>query len=92
MRTTNRRIRAYGLLSYRPRVVLPLANRHRQLQLTWCQGVMVWDAMKIGSRSLLVFLDRNMTAQSYINNVLQPVALPYLQQLQNQIFQQDNAR
>lgn len=34
-----------------------------------------------------------MIAQSYINNVLKPVALPYLQQLETLLFfQQDNAR
>nr|CAI5827827.1 unnamed protein product [Callosobruchus analis] len=32
-------------------------------------------------------IDRNMTSQSYISNVLQPI-----KQLQNPIFQQDNAR
>nr|CAH7764274.1 unnamed protein product [Callosobruchus chinensis] len=43
MRTTYRTIMAYGLLTYRPRLVLPLTNRHRQLRLTWCQKRAHWN-------------------------------------------------
>nr|CAH7734264.1 unnamed protein product [Callosobruchus chinensis] len=53
---------------------------------------MVWGAITIRSRLPLVFIGRNMTDQSDINNVLQSVALPYLQQLQKPTFQHDNAR
>nr|CAH7712140.1 unnamed protein product [Callosobruchus chinensis] len=61
-------------------------------RLCLTRGVMVWGSITIGSRLHLVFLDRSMASQSYINNVIQPVALPFLQQLQNPTFQQDNAR
>ncbi|MBJ5464031.1 transposase [Salmonella enterica subsp. enterica serovar Derby] len=56
------------------------------------RGVMVWSAITMDSRSLLVRIRGTMTARRYVSDVLQPVALPYLQRLQNAVFQQDNAR
>lgn len=145
IRTVYRRIRSFGLQSYRPRLILPLTQRHRDARLQWCQeraqwdqewnrvvfsdesrfclwahdgrrrvrrrrgerrevqycleretaltrGVTVWGAIAYGSRSPLVFLQGNLNAQGYINDILEPVTLPYLQELENHIFQQDNAR
>lgn len=43
MRSIYRRIRTYGLQSYRPRLVLPLTNRHRQLRLAWCEERAHWN-------------------------------------------------
>lgn len=56
------------------------------------RGVMVWGAIAYNSRSPLVRINGNMTAQRYVDDVIQPVALPFLQGLPNAIFQQDNAR
>ncbi|VEN51139.1 unnamed protein product, partial [Callosobruchus maculatus] len=42
-RTIYRTIRTYGLLSCRPRLVLSLTNRYRQLQLTRCQKRALWN-------------------------------------------------
>lgn len=46
-----------------------------------------WDsADPYGRRHLLVFLNRNMNANHYINYVLKAFAVPYPQQLENLIF------
>ena len=56
------------------------------------RGIMVWGAIAYNSVSPLVRIRGTMTAQRYVDNVLRPVAIPYLQGLPNAIFQQDNAR
>ncbi|KAF1016520.1 MAG: hypothetical protein GAK29_04524 [Acinetobacter bereziniae] len=53
---------------------------------------MIYSAIRNGSRSFLVFISRSLTARQYINNVLEPVLLPYLQEHLSSIFQQNNAR
>jgi hypothetical protein len=52
-------------------------------------GVMVCGAIHFGSRSLLVFIQGSLNAARYINEVLEPVLLPYLQGHRNCVFQQD---
>ncbi|RZC37638.1 hypothetical protein BDFB_013342, partial [Asbolus verrucosus] len=47
---------------------------------TYIQGVIVWSAILYGRRSPIVFIE----------NVLQPVLIPYVNSLQNPIFQQNN--
>lgn len=144
LRTVYRRIRGFGLQSYRPHLVLPLTAQHRQQRLEWCRlrmhwivewykvvfsdesrfclgmhdgrmrvrrrrgerrdiqfsverhvhrvvGVMVWGAIAYGSRSQLVFIQTTMNAQRYIDEVVEPHILPYLQTLEDPLFQQDNA-
>lgn len=143
--TLYRRIRSFGLRSYRPLLTLPLTPEHRARRLEWCNdrrnwvqewhhvvfsdesrfclwvhdgrkrvrrfrgerrnpdffverhtartpGLMVWGAICHGSRSPLVFIEGTLTATSYVANVLEPILLPYLQDLEAPIFQQDNAR
>ena len=140
-----RRIRPFGLHSYRPHLVLPLTAEHRRQRLEWCRerlqwdqewnsvvfsdesrfclgmhdgrqrvrrlrgerrnlafsverhvartvGVMIWGSICIGSRSPLIFIQGSMTAVRYIQEVLEPVAIPYIQRIGNALFQQDNAR
>lgn len=140
-----RRIRSFGLRSYRPHLVLPLTAEHRRQRLEWCRerlnwdlewntvvfsdesrfclgshdgrqmvrrlrgerrnpsfsverhvartvGVMVWGAICYGSRSPLIFIQGSMTARRYIDVVLDPAAIPYVQGIANAMFQQDNAR
>ena len=56
------------------------------------RGIMVWGAIAYDSRSPLVRIEGTMTAQRYVDDVLRPVTLPFLQGVPNAIYQQDNAR
>ena len=59
-------------------------------------SVMVWGGIMANSRTKLTVLDGNLNAQRYCDDVLTPVALPFIaerrRQQQDVIFQQDNAR
>lgn len=52
---------------------------------------MVWAGISYGHRTPLVFIDGNLTAQRYVDVILQPVVVPFVRQ-HNVTFQQDNAR
>ncbi|UYV85075.1 Transposase [Cordylochernes scorpioides] len=56
------------------------------------RGIMVWGAIAYDSRSPLLRIQGTMTAQRYVDDVLRPVTLPYLQGVPNTLYQQDNAR
>ncbi|UYV66228.1 Transposase [Cordylochernes scorpioides] len=56
------------------------------------RGIMVWGAIAHDSRSPLLRIQGTMTAQRYVDDVLRPVTLPYLQGVPNALYQQDNAR
>ncbi|UYV84139.1 hypothetical protein LAZ67_X001302 [Cordylochernes scorpioides] len=56
------------------------------------RGIMVWGAIAYDSRSPLFRIQGPMTAQRYVDDVLRPVTLPYLQGVPNALYQQDNAR
>ncbi|UYV68866.1 hypothetical protein LAZ67_6001345, partial [Cordylochernes scorpioides] len=56
------------------------------------RGIMVWGAIAYDSRSPLLGIQGTMTAQRYVDDVLRPVTLPYLQGVPNALYQQDNAR
>ncbi|UYV66530.1 Transposase [Cordylochernes scorpioides] len=56
------------------------------------RGIMVWGAIAYDSRSPLFRIQGTMTAQRYVDDVLRPVTLPYLQGVPNALYQQDNAR
>ncbi|UYV66563.1 hypothetical protein LAZ67_4002086 [Cordylochernes scorpioides] len=56
------------------------------------RGIMVWGAIAYDSRSPLLRIQGTMTAQQYLDDVLRPVTLPYLQGVPNALYQQDNAR
>ncbi|UYV82869.1 hypothetical protein LAZ67_22001161 [Cordylochernes scorpioides] len=56
------------------------------------RGIMVWGAIAYDSRSPLLRIQGTMTAQRYVDDVLRPVTLPYLQGVPNALNQQDNAR
>ncbi|UYV63778.1 Transposase [Cordylochernes scorpioides] len=56
------------------------------------RGIMVWGAIAYDSRSPLLRIQGTMTAQRYVDYVLRPVTLPYLQGVPNALYQQDNAR
>ncbi|GFV91073.1 transposable element Tc1 transposase [Trichonephila clavipes] len=53
---------------------------------------MVWGAIAYDSSSPLVRIQGTLNAQCYVQKVLRPVAIPYLQGLPNAIFQQDDGR
>ncbi|GFX45807.1 transposable element Tc1 transposase [Trichonephila clavipes] len=55
-------------------------------------GVMVWGAIAYYGRSQLLRIVGNLNSTQYINKVLQPQAIPFLQGLPGAVFQQDNAR
>ncbi|UYV66469.1 hypothetical protein LAZ67_4001791 [Cordylochernes scorpioides] len=55
------------------------------------RGIMVWGAFAYDSRSPLLRIQGTMTAQRYVDDVLRPVTLPYLQGVPNALYQ-DNAR
>lgn len=55
-------------------------------------SVMVWGGIMGGRKTELVVIHGNINAQSYINNVLQPTAVPFLQRHGPGILMQDNAR
>ena len=55
-------------------------------------GIMVWGGIRGNVTTNLVVIDGNLTAQRYINTVLQPEVIPFLQRHPNTLFQQDNAR
>ncbi|UYV66325.1 hypothetical protein LAZ67_4001331, partial [Cordylochernes scorpioides] len=56
------------------------------------RGIMAWGAIAYESRSPLLRIQGTMTAQRYVDDVLRPVTLPYLQGVPNALYQQDNAR
>ncbi|UYV70922.1 hypothetical protein LAZ67_8001110, partial [Cordylochernes scorpioides] len=56
------------------------------------RGIMVWGAIAYDSRSPLLRIQGTMTAQRYVDDVLRPVTLPYLLEVPNALYQQDNAR
>ncbi|UYV75736.1 hypothetical protein LAZ67_13001171 [Cordylochernes scorpioides] len=56
------------------------------------RGIMVWGAIAYDSRSPLLRIQGTMTAQRYVDDVLRPMTLPYLQGVPNALYQQDNAR
>ncbi|GBL97075.1 hypothetical protein AVEN_254117-1 [Araneus ventricosus] len=53
---------------------------------------MVWGAISYGNRSILVVIPRTLTANLYVRLVIQPVVLPFMNNIQGGVFQQDNAR
>ena len=56
-------------------------------------GVMVWAAISADHRTDLVFIDGNLTARRYIDQVLNPVLVPFLAAHNDVVtYQQDNAR
>ncbi|UYV83577.1 hypothetical protein LAZ67_23001514 [Cordylochernes scorpioides] len=56
------------------------------------RGIKVWGAIAYDYRSPLLRIQGTMTAQRYVDDVLRPVTLPYLQGVPNALYQQDNAR
>ncbi|GFT60534.1 transposable element Tc1 transposase [Trichonephila clavipes] len=54
-------------------------------------GVMVWAAIAYHGRSQLLRIVGNLNSTRYINEVLQPQAIPFLQGFPGAVFQQDNA-
>ena len=52
---------------------------------------MVWGGISVRSRTELLVLKGTLTSQRYINEVLQPVVLPFVQQ-HHVVLQDDNAR
>ncbi|GFX65365.1 transposable element Tc1 transposase [Trichonephila clavipes] len=69
---------------------IPECNIERHNRRT--PGVMVWGAIAYHGRSQLLRIVGNLNSSRYINEVLQPQAILFLQGLPGALFQQDNAR
>ncbi|GFV69990.1 transposable element Tc1 transposase [Trichonephila clavipes] len=69
---------------------IPECNIERHSRRT--PGVMVWGAIAYHGRSQLLRIVGNLNSTRYINEVLEPKAIPFLQGLPGAVFQQDNAR
>ena len=54
-------------------------------------SLMVWGGISVRSRTELLVLNRTLTGQHYINEVLQPVVLSFVQQ-HHVVLQDDNAK
>ncbi|GFX91802.1 transposable element Tcb2 transposase [Trichonephila clavipes] len=63
-----------------------------QLHTTPTAVVMVWGVIAYDTRSPLVLIRGTMTAQWYVQDILQPHGFPLMQRLPGAIFQQDTAR
>ncbi|GFT92600.1 transposable element Tc1 transposase [Trichonephila clavipes] len=55
-------------------------------------GVTVWGATTCHGRSQFLRIVGNLNSTRYINEILQPQAIPFLQGLPGTVFQQDNPR
>lgn len=55
-------------------------------------SVMVWAGIYHDGKTDLVTVAGNLTSQRYCNEIIQPVVMPFMQQHNVGIFQQDNAR
>ena len=74
---------------YRP--LCEVCPRDRDKVVGTLQGVMVWGGICHGHKTPLIFIDGNLTAIRYRDNVLTPIVLPFVGRY-NVTFQQDNAR
>lgn len=65
----------------------------RQINRWGGPSVMMWAAISANHRSQLYFIDGNLNAVRYRDEILQPIVVPFLGQVgPNAMFQQDNAR
>ncbi|GFS73542.1 transposable element Tcb1 transposase [Trichonephila clavipes] len=75
-----------------PPSMTPWREDAEQLRYAPAPDIMVWGGIGYHSRTSLVRIAGTLSNQRYISEVLQLVALLYLQGLATAIFQQDNAR
>ena len=54
-------------------------EKHVAMCLMWWGSVMVWAAITFNHKFALVFVDGTLNSRNYINNILQPVAIPYIE-------------
>ena len=53
---------------------------------------MVWAGISVNLRTQLCIVNGNLNAQQYIDEILRPLVLPFLQQIgPNDVLQDDNA-
>ncbi|RZC33220.1 hypothetical protein BDFB_014197, partial [Asbolus verrucosus] len=55
-------------------------------------GIVVWGAITHGSTFPLHMVRSTMTAVKYVNEVLRPTLVPYVRNIEDGVFQQNNAR
>ena len=56
------------------------------------ESVMVWGGIMGRGKTILIVVQGNLNAQGYINQILQPLAVPFLQRHGPAILMHDNAR
>lgn len=54
-------------------------------------GLMVWGGISVRGKSNLVFVDGNLNSRRYIDQILTPVVVPYMQARPNMTLMDDNA-
>ena len=55
-------------------------------------SVMVWGGISFTAKTQLIFIEGNLNAARYRDEILQPVAVPFIRHHQLHLLQQDNAR
>lgn len=53
--------------------------------------VMVWGGILCSSQATLLFISGSLNGRQYIDLMLQPIVVAYVKEINNVIFQQDNA-
>jgi hypothetical protein len=81
MSSIYRRIKSFGIRSYRPHLVLPLTPNHRRQRLAWCSERIAWDEQW----NSVIFSDESRFCLSIHDG-------RYIRRVNNALFQQDNAR
>ena len=66
-------------------------ERNQRCHTGLTPGVCIWGAICTGSRRSLGFIPEALNVRRYIDHVLELVLLPYLEEVQDGIFQEDNA-
>ena len=76
-------------------IIYPFHNVMITLCVCWDigGGIMVWGGITAHGKTDLVIVDGNLNSRRYIDEILRPVVVPYVQNMgQGALFQDDNAR
>ena len=85
--TDDRRIRVWRTTGQRTNTNYTIERHNARIG-----GILVWGAISYDSRSPLIVIRGTLTAQRYVEEILQPHVLPFMLRSEHAFFQQDNAR